>query len=164
MTSHPVPQSAVVRIEQACGGQSEAARSIARGVRRMLAASGCSTIEEMRLPDGRRADVVALAADGTIHIIEIKSCVADFRADRKWPEYRDYCDRLSFAISLATPPHIIPAEAGLIVADEYGAQVERIGAEHRLTAARRKAMMLRFARAAADRLHALHDPLWRGTR
>jgi hypothetical protein len=118
----------------------------------------------MRLPDGRRADIVALAPDGTINIVEIKSCVADYRADRKWPDYRDFCDRLYFAISLTTPAHIIPEEAGLIVADDYGAQIVRSGIEHRLAAARRKSVTLKFARMAADRLHSLHDPSWRGER
>jgi hypothetical protein len=140
----------------------EPARRIARGVRRLLGAAGYATIEEMRLPDGRRADVVALHPDGSLHIVEIKSCVADFRADRKWPDYRDFCDRLFFAIDLATPAHIIPETAGLIVADDFGAQIIRIGEEHRLATARRRAITLRFAKTAADRLQQIHDPAWRG--
>ena len=76
----------------------------------------------MRLPDGRRADVVALLPDGSIHIIEIKSSLADFRADRKWQNYIDYCDRLYFALSVDTPAHVIPEDVGLIVADEFGAR------------------------------------------
>jgi hypothetical protein len=143
--------------------QSDAARAIARGVRRMLAAAGSSTIEEMRLPDGRRADVVALLPDGSIHIIEIKSCLADYRSDRKWPDYRNYCDRLYFAIDLRTPPDVIPDDAGLILADAHAAQIIRVGSEHRLTAARRKAVVLRFAKVAADRLHGHDDPYWRSS-
>ncbi len=139
----------------------ERAPAIARGVCRQFAAAGCSTLTEMRLPDGRRADVVAVAPDGTVHIVEIKSCVVDFRADRKWPDYREFCDSLFFAIDLATPPEIIPQEVGLIVADGYGAQIVRAGAEHRLSAARRKAVILRFARTAADRLLAVQDPMAR---
>ncbi len=139
----------------------ERAPAIARGVCRLFAAAGYSTITEMRLPDGRRADVMAMLPDGAIHIVEIKSCAADFRADRKWPGYRDFCDNFYFAIDLATPPDIIPAEVGLIVADGYGAQVVRAGAEHRLSAARRKSVTLRFARTAADRLLTLQDPMAR---
>jgi len=85
-------------VKSAAWEQSDAARRIARGVRRCLAAAGFSTLEEVRLPDGRRADVMALLPDGTVQIVEIKSCVADYRADRKWPDYREYCDRLYFAI------------------------------------------------------------------
>jgi len=139
----------------------ERAPAIARGVCRLLAAAGASTLLEMRLPGGRRADVMAVQPDGTIHIVEIKSCVADFRSDRKWPDYREFCDSLYFAIDLGTPQAIIPATAGLIVADNYGAQILRGGVEHRLSAARRKAMTLRFARTAADRLLAIHDPMCR---
>jgi hypothetical protein len=141
--------------------QSLTARAIARGVRRMLAAAGHSTIEEMRLPDARRADIVSLSPDGSIHIVEIKSCLADFRADQKWRNYLDYCDQLYFALDLNTPEHVIPEDVGLIIADDFGARIVRVGAERRLAAARRKTMTLRFARTAADRLHGLHDPRWR---
>ena len=50
-------------------------------------------------------------------IVEIKSSPADLRADRKWRDYAACCDRLYFAISEATPPEIMPPEAGLILAD-----------------------------------------------
>lgn len=141
--------------------QSEAARRIARGVRRCLGASGWSTVEELRLPDGRRADIVGVLADGSIAIVEVKSSVADFRADRKWGDYMEFCDRLYFAVDLSTPREIIPPEMGLIVADDFGAQFVRHGGERRLSAPRRKSMILRFARTAADRLHGLHDPHFR---
>ena len=137
------------------------ARRIARGVRRMLAAAGQSTIEEMRLPDGRRADIVGVSPDGSIQIVEVKSGLADYRADRKWRNYMEFCDRLYFAAAIDTPAHIFPEDIGLIVADDFGARIVRTGVEQRLAAARRKAMLLSFARTAADRLHGLHDPHWR---
>ena len=55
-------------------------------------------VSEVSLANGRRADVAAVAASGEIWIVEIKSSVEDFRTDQKWPEYRDYCDRLFFAV------------------------------------------------------------------
>jgi hypothetical protein len=138
--------------------QSEAALGIARGVRRLLRAQGLSTVTELGLSDGRRADIVALAGDGTILIVEVKSCVADFRADRKWRDYAAHCDRLYFAISDATPAAIMPEEAGLILADRFGAAILRDPEPHPLAPATRRAMLLRFACAAADRLHRLVDP------
>ncbi len=117
-----------------------------------------STLTELPLASGRRADVVALAADGTIVIVEIKSSLADFRADQKWPDYRAHCDRLYFAISDNLAPEIMPAEAGLIVADAFGAAVLREAPEHRLPPSTRRAMLMRFAHAAAHRLHGLTDP------
>lgn len=140
------------------GRQSEAALAIARGVRRLLRAQGYSTVTELGLSDGRRADIVALAGDGAILIVEVKSCVADFRADRKWRDYAAHCDRLYFAISDATPAEIMPEEAGLILADRFGAAILRDPAPHPLAPAKRRAMFLRFACAAADRLHRLVDP------
>jgi hypothetical protein len=46
----------------------------------------------------------------------------------------------------------------LIIADAFGASIVTEAPEHRLPAARRKIMMLRFAHAAALRLQALADP------
>ena len=115
-------------------------------------------VPELPLPSGRRADLVALGGDGEIIIVEIKSSVADFRADRKWMEYRLHCDRLFFATIADVPGKIFPPDAGLIVADAFGAAILCEAPEHRLAAATRKAVMLRFAHAAAHRLQALVDP------
>ena len=45
-----------------------------------------------------------------------------------------------------------------MLADRYGAELVREPVEERLSAARRKAMMLAFARAAALRLQRQLDP------
>jgi hypothetical protein len=140
------------------GRQSETALLIARGTRRLLRARKFATLTEMPLASGRRADIVALAQDSTLLIVEIKSSIADFRADSKWPDYRAHCDRLYFAISEEIPPEIMPADAGLIIADGFGAEILREAPDHRLAAATRRSMLLRFAHAAAHRLHALADP------
>ena len=140
------------------GRQSETALMVARGVRRMLRGHGFSSVTELGLLSGRRADIVALHPDGTVHIVEIKSSIADFRADQKWRDYRAHCDRLYFAIPETVPPEIIPGEAGLILADAYGAHLVREAAEHRMPPATRRAVLLRFAMTAADRMHGLSDP------
>jgi hypothetical protein len=140
------------------GRQSQTALGVALGTRRLLASYGFASITELTLASGRRADIVGLGPDGTIWILEIKSSVADFRADGKWPGYRDFCDRFSFAVPEDFPTEILPADAGLVLADGFGAAVAREAPEHRLVGARRKAVTLRFAHAAAGRLHALVDP------
>ena len=140
------------------GRQSETALSIARGTARLLRSLGFSCVSELPLPSGRRADLVALNERGEIWIVEIKSSVADFRADQKWMDYRLHCDRLFFATVIDVPCAIFPSDAGLIVADAFGASIVNEAPEHRLPAATRKAIMLRFAHAAALRLQALNDP------
>ena len=124
----------------------------------MLRQLGFSTVIELPLVSGRRADIVALAADATIHIVEVKSCAADFRADTKWQEYRANCDRFYFAIPHEMPAGLLPLDAGLILADAYGAEILRHPHEHRMASATRRAVLLRFAHAAAQRLHRLSDP------
>ena len=80
-----------------------------------------SSLVEFPLANGRRADVLALGKSGDLVIVEIKSSVADFRADRKWPAYRDFSDRLYFAVASGFPTVLIPEECGLMVADAFGA-------------------------------------------
>ncbi len=140
------------------GRQSEAALAIARGTSRLLLSLGFSCVAELPLASGRRADLVGLDATGEIWIVEIKSSVADFRADQKWQDYRLHCDRLFFATAMEVPAEIFPPDTGLIIADAFGAQMMCEAPEHRLAAATRKSMMLAFARAAALRLQALADP------
>ncbi len=101
---------------------------------------------------------MCLDAKGGLTIIEIKSSVEDFRSDKKWPEYLDYCDRFFFAVPEDFPQALIPADQGLLVADAYGATVIRESALRPLNAARRKAVTLRFAQTAARRLMGLIDP------
>jgi hypothetical protein len=140
------------------GRQSATALKIARGTARLLHAHGLCVVSELPLASGRRADLVALGGDGEIWIVEIKSSVADFRADQKWMDYRMHCDRLFFATCLEVPCEIFPKDTGLIVADAYGAQIVCEAPEHRLHAATRKSMTLAIARAAALRLQSLVDP------
>lgn len=140
------------------GRQSETALIIARGTARWLRSLGFVSVAELALPSGRRADLTALNARGEIWIIEIKSSLADFRADRKWQDYRAHCDRLFFAFTQDVPCEIFPDETGLIVADAYGAYLHCEAPEHRLPAATRKQMTTRIALAAAHRLSRLFDP------
>jgi hypothetical protein len=140
------------------GRQSPTALAVARGTTRLLHSLGFSVMSELPLASGRRADLVALDTGGDVWIVEIKSSIADFRADQKWIEYRLHCDRLFFATTLDVPCEIFPPDVGLIVADAFGASIVCEAPEHRLHAATRKSMMLAFARAAAMRLAALSDP------
>ncbi|MBL8905695.1 MAG: MmcB family DNA repair protein [Rhizobiales bacterium] len=140
------------------GRQSETAALLQKGVCRRFRAQGFATLCEFTLASGRRADVIALGPKGDIWIVEIKSSPEDFRADRKWPDYRDFCDRLYFAVAASMDPALLPVEAGLIIADAFGAEILRHPQETPLNAARRKAVTIGFARAAAMRLHGLYYP------
>ncbi len=140
------------------GRQSPAALDIQRGVGRLLRSLGWASVFELPLANGRRADVVALSDRGDFWIIEIKSCLEDFRADHKWQDYRDFSDQLYFAVAPGFPVDVLPPDAGLILADRWGGEIMRASPEMRLVGARRKAMTLRFAHCAAARLLLACDP------
>lgn len=151
------------------GRQSDTALELQRGVMRVLSQHALSCVCELPLPNGRRADVVGLSEQGDIWIVEIKSSVVDFQVDQKWPDYHAYCDALFFAVKPDFPINILPEETGLIIADNYGGELVRKPEPDRLAAARRKSMTLRFAHAAARRLHEATEPslrrkVWIGKR
>ena|SRR6476661_857370 len=138
--------------------QSPAARDIGRGVGRLFRGYGWAPVSEVTLANGRRADLIGLPEAGDIWIVEIKSCLEDFRLDQKWPEYRDYCDGFFFAVAPTFPREVLPLHTGLIVADRYGGEILRPAPDHKLAGARRRAMTLRLARTAAMRWQAALDP------
>jgi hypothetical protein len=148
-------ESAKLLIEPA---EERTAARILRGVQRLLHNLDFASLSEMPLANGRRADVIALSPSNAIWIVEIKSSIADFRTDQKWPDYRDYCDALYFAVTPDFPNEILPTDTGLILADGFGGEVIRPAPEHPLSAPRRKALVTSFALLAARRLHALCDP------
>ena len=131
---------------------------LARGVSRHLLGHDFVTLEEVVPTPGLRVDVMALGPKGEIWVIECKSGRADFRTDRKWQGYLDWCDRFFWAVDADFPTDLLPQGTGLILADAYDAEILRMGPQTPLAGARRKMMVQKFARHAALRLQALRDP------
>lgn len=139
------------------------ASQVARGVTRLLCRQDQFAMCEMPLPNGRRADIMAIDSKGGLTIVEIKVAKADLVGDGKWFNYLDYCDRFYWAVppslaSICEGEKFLPGEAGLIVADRYDAVIAREAAHRPMAAARRKSQLLHFARRAARRLSAQIDP------
>jgi hypothetical protein len=134
-----------------CLTRPETTGLVTRGAARLLVAMGYAPLAEVCLPNGRRADLMALGPKGDIVIVEVKSGRDDFLTDRKWGEYRPYCDSFYFAVSPDFPQDLLPQEPGLIVADAFGGAVVRETGAVALAGARRKALTLAFARLAAMR-------------
>ncbi len=136
----------------------ERGQALARGVCRAFAELGLATLTEFTLRTGRRVDVIGLDPGGAVTIVEVKSSLEDFRSDGKWPEYLDHCDHFYFAVPDGFPLEVLPEDCGLLAADAYGAVILRPAPKRPLNGARRRALLLRFATAAAQRLHRLTDP------
>lgn len=136
----------------------EGADAIKRGSRRLLRRLGYRSALEVPLPNGQRADILALGERGTIWIVEVKAHWADYQADSKWPSYAAYCDGLLFAVDSSFPRQHLPEGTGLIVADAFDAALVAEPPEQRLTGARRRSLTHRIARLGLERLHRLDDP------
>jgi hypothetical protein len=132
--------------------------AVLRAAMRLCLLRGWVPLAEVTLPNGRRADLLALQGDGSFVVVEVKSCAHDFQSDQKWPEYQEYCDHFYFAVDLDFPQALLPTAVGLIVAEGPEAVLLRDAPAHRLAPARRRALLHRFARLAAGRLAALTDP------
>ena len=129
----------------------ETTDAVTRGAARLVSALGYAPLLEVGLPNGRRADIMAVGPRGDLLIVEVKSGLLDFKTDRKWGEYGPYCDAFYFAVAPEFPREILPEEPGLIVADAFGGAVLRDAPAAPLVPARRKALTLAFARLAATR-------------
>lgn len=134
------------------------ANRIVRAAMRHCAMAGWAPVAQMPLPDSRRPDIIALAEDGSFIAIEVKSSAEDFKSDDKWQDYRDWCDQLYFAVDVDFPREILPEDVGLLVTDRLEVAVTRDAPLMRLSPARRRALLHRFAVLAAGRLAALQDP------
>ena len=127
-------------------------------------ARGLTSVGEVPLPCGRRVDLMAIDAAGEIVVIEIKVARADLMGDAKWTEYLPWCDRFYWALADCLDPAWLDADAflpdrvGVICADRYEAAVVREAPCVKLSAARRKAQLIRFAARAAARLQLREDP------
>ncbi|MBM3504508.1 MAG: MmcB family DNA repair protein [Alphaproteobacteria bacterium] len=138
-------------------GESHDAAALTRGAVRLLYDHGYDCLAEFPLQSGRRADLIALNRGGEVLIVEVKSSLADFRSDQKWPEYLEWCDGFFFAVAAVFPRDVLPADHGLIVADGYGGAILRDAPRRKLSAPRRRTMTLRFGLVAARRLQWLRD-------
>ena len=125
--------------------------AVTRGAARLMLDLGYAPLLEVGLPNGRRADVMALGPRGDIAIVEVKSGIEDYRVDRKWHEYAPFCDAFYFAVAPEFPDGVLPDEPGLIVADGFGGAVVREAPSAPLAPARRNALTIAFARLGAMR-------------
>ncbi|MET4128604.1 MmcB family DNA repair protein [Roseovarius sp. MBR-6] len=131
---------------------------LARGVCRHLSSLDFAALEEFVPERGRRVDVMALGPKGEIWVVECKSSRADYLGDGKWQGYLDWCDRYFWAVDADFPTDLLPEGTGLIIADDYDAEILRMAPGTRLAPARRTALIRRFARDAARRVQRLSDP------
>jgi hypothetical protein len=139
-------------------GFPERSLAIRRATARLCLRLGWAPLHEVPLPNGRRADILALLPDGCFACIEVKSGPRDFLTDLKWPEYRAFCDTLFFAVDADFPRNLLPPETGLIVSAGLEAELLRDAPMHRLAGARRRALLQRFAMLATARLATVEDP------
>jgi hypothetical protein len=136
----------------------ERALAIRRATARLCLRLGWAPLHEVGLPNGRRADILALRPDGCFACIEVKSGPRDFLTDLKWQDYQEFADQLLFAVDVDFPQALLPAQAGLIVAAGVEAELVREAPARPLAAARRRALLHRFAVLAAGRLATMQDP------
>lgn len=114
---------------------------------------------------------MGIDARGHIVIVEIKTTRQDLLGDAKWTDYLGYCDRFFWGLSpeldrsCLEGEAFLPHQCGIIVADEYDAEIIRPAPSRPLSTARRRAEVERLARAALRRQLVLTDPhckFWEG--
>ncbi len=106
-----------------------------------------------------RADVIAVDMRGLVVVVEVKSCLADLKADTKAVKYTDYCDAMYLCVSQKLAAHTYTKEwlaehkgIGLLVLDATTGycRVARAARKHLLDDDRRLQIMTRLAWRSAD--------------
>ena len=131
---------------------------ITRGVMRHFAQIGLSSLSEFSPARGLRVDIITLGMSNEIWIVECKSCQSDFKSDKKWQNYLDWCDRYFWAVDANFPIDILPPDTGVIIADAYDASILREAPLNKLSVARRKKIIKSIAKSACNRLLTHTDP------
>jgi len=119
---------------------------------------GLSSLSEFSPARGLRVDIITLGMANEIWIVECKSCQSDFKSDKKWQNYLDWCDRYFWAVEANFPIDILPPDTGVIIADAYDASILREAPLKKLSVARRKKIIKSIAKSACNRLLTHTDP------
>ena len=138
--------------------KSKGLNRIARGVMRHFDQIGLSSLSEFSPIKGLRVDIITLGMSNEIWIIECKSGQSDFKSDRKWHNYLDWCDRYFWAVDANFPIDILPINTGIIIADAYDASILREAPLNKLSPARQKKVIKSIAKSACNRLLTHIDP------
>ena len=129
------------------------AQRIFAAVMRHQSEHGFACLPEFTLKTNRRPDIICLNQQGTILIIEVKSSLADFRADSKWHDYIEWADRFFFAVGDDFPLEALPdaSQCGIIITDGFDCHIQTQAPERKLAGTRRSHLTRRIARTAMMR-------------
>lgn len=102
-----------------------------------------------------RADIIAISVAGHISIGEVKSSVADFKKDTKWPSYIKYADRFHFILNektYAKVHELIPKHVGIfVVTDDNKVECRQRCKQREMSPTFRMKILARLAyRSATD--------------
>ena len=96
---------------------------IARGVMRHFAQIGMHSLSEFSPARGLRVDIITLGMSDEIWIVECKSGQSDFKSDKKWQNYLDWCDRYFWAVDRKFPIDILRVTWGYILLKDAAADI-----------------------------------------
>ena len=99
-----------------------------------------SLSEFFRLAKGLRVDLHGYweCRKTKFGLVECKSGQSDFKSDKKWQNYLDWCDRYFWAVDANFPIDILPPDTGVIIADAYDASIFRDAPLNKLPASKAK--------------------------
>ena len=78
-----------------------------------------------------RADVMALAMNGHVIVVEVKSSVADYRSDKKMLLYKEYCNKLYVALPISVYEKVkedihLDKDVGVFVMSDDGSVLKKV--------------------------------------
>ncbi len=105
-----------------------------------------------------RADLLAISMGAHLVVVEVKSSVADFRADKKVLSYIPFSDRLYFAFSdvvYAKVRHLVPKGVGVFVVNSktFNVRIKSRAVYHEVDAKVRLNVVTRMAYRSGTTLY-----------
>lgn len=112
-------------------GRTEIANNIKKTVARRFKKKKRAVFFELGVNKGGklRADVLALAMNGHVVIVEVKSSVSDFRTDKKMKGYLPYCQQFYLAVTAKVYAKIkdeIIEGAGVLILSADGTHINKV--------------------------------------
>ena len=133
-------------------------RKIMQETLRFLSNKGYKTITEFALPNKKRVDIIALNCKKEILIIEVKSKINDFKNDKKWKKYLNYCNYFYFALNKYPKNLKIYENVGIIEINNKKNEIKKRASYVKMPEKKRNNIIFSFALSAASKFHRLIDP------
>ena len=136
----------------------QSSREILQKTMQFLYSKGYKVLSEFALPNKKRVDIIAINSKKKIIIVEVKSNKKDFKLDKKWKNYLNYCNYFFFASNEKFINFKFKSEVGLIEKKGNCIKITKKPKYNLISDRKKNSLIFKMALSAASKFHRLIDP------